>query len=176
MKTHRLLLIATLGLGAVSAAHAFDPVKGLPKTEVVFFEPEKFTDVRDTNLGDSDKERQAVLDDLRPYIIKQANRYLAPGQQLKITISDIDLAGDFEPWRGPQWSDVRVVKDIYPPAIKLSFQLTDADGQVLMSGDRNLRDLGFMMNLHMDRNDPRKYEKDLIERWLQDDFSKLKKK
>ena len=37
------------------------------------------------------------------------------GDKLTITFTDIDLAGDFEPWRGPQWDEVRIVKAIYPP-------------------------------------------------------------
>lgn len=176
MKTSHLLLTAALGLAAVGAAQAFDPVKGLPKTEVVFFEPEKFTDARDSLLGDSEKARASVIEDLRTHFIKQAGRYLAPGQQLKITVTDVDLAGEFEPWRSGQWADVRIVKDIYPPAIKLSFQLTDTDGQVLKKGDRQLRDLGFMMTLSIDRNDPLRFEKALIDDWLREEFRGLKNK
>ncbi len=176
MKTHRLLLIAALGLGAASAVHAFDPVKGLPKTEVVFFEPEKFTDVSNRSFGDSEKERNATLGELRSYLIKQANRLLAPGQQLKITFTDVDLAGEFEPWRGGSMADVRIVKDIYPPDMKLAFQLTGADGTVLKQGDRHLRDMGFMMTLSIDRNDPLRFEKDLLDSWLRQEFRVVKNK
>ncbi len=176
MNSPRLLLLAALGLAAVAVVSAFDPAKGLPRTEVVFFEPEKFTDVRDSSFGDSEKARDATLGELRTYLIKQANRLLAPGQQLKITVTDVDLAGEFEPWRGSQWNDVRIVKDIYPPDIKLAFQLTDAEGQVLKQGDRNLRDLGFMMKLSIDRNDPLRYEKSLLDDWLREEFRGLKNK
>lgn len=177
MKTSRLLIVAALGLVAGGQLHAFDPVKGLPKTEVVFFEPEKFTDVRDSASGDSEKARNATLDDLRTHVIKQANRYLLPGQQLKITVIDVDLAGDIEPWRGGSMSDVRIVKDLYPPAIKLAFQLTDAEGNVLKQGDRNLRDTSFMMSLSMmDRSDSLRYEKNMLDDWLRVEFRSLKKK
>src|SRR4051794_36814919 len=115
MKTSHLILLAALGLGATGALHAFDPVKGLPKTDVVFFEPGKFTDVSNRSFGDSEKERDATLGELRTYLIKQANRLLAPGQQLKITVTDVDLAGEFEPWRGGSMADVRIVKEIYAP-------------------------------------------------------------
>lgn len=177
MKTsHRLILLAALGLGVVSAAHAFDPVKGLPKTEVVFFEPDKFTDVSNRYMGDSEKERDGTLAELRTYLIKQANRALAPGQQLKITVTDVDLAGEFEPWRGGSMADVRIVKEIYPPDIKLSFQLTDADGNVLKQGDRHLRDMAFMMTLSIDRNDPLRFEKELLDNWVRNEFRDAKNK
>ena len=176
MKTSRLLLVAGLGLGTVGASQAFDLVKGLPKTEVVFFEPEKFTDVRDSHLGDSDQARAEILGELRTHIIKQANRLLAPGQQLKITVTDVDLAGEFEPWHGGSMADVRIVKDIYPPDIKLAFQLTGADGTVLKQGDRNLRDLNFMLGISIDRSDSRHFEKALLDDWLRQEFRGLKSK
>lgn len=174
MKIRLPLLLAALGLASAGSLRAYDPAKGVPQTQVVYFEPEKFTDVRGSGSGDTESARNATLDELRTYIAKQANRLLAPGQQLKITVSDIDLAGDFEPWRGPQWDDVRIVKDIYPPRIKLAFQLTDANGTVLKQGDRDLRDLSFMLKLSINRDDPRRYEKDLLDDWLREEFGRVK--
>ncbi len=176
MKAPRLLFLTALVVVAGGPALAFDPVKGPARTEVVFFEPEKFTDVRDSWAGVSERARDATLDELSAYLVKQANFLLAPGQRLKITITDVALAGNFEPWRGPEWSDVRIVRDIYPPDIKLSFQLTDADGHVLKQGDRNLRDLGFMMRLSIDLSDRLRFEKALIEDWVRDEFRGLKSK
>lgn len=176
MKTIRTFLLPVLGLVAAGALHAFDPVKGLPRTEVVFFEPEKFTDVKENGFSDNEKDRNAILGELRTYIIKQANRLLAPGQQLKITVTDVDLAGEFEPWHGSSMADIRIVKEIYPPDIKLAFQLTGADGNVIKNGDRHLRDMGFMMTLSMDKNDPRRFEKELLDSWLRQELRGLKNK
>ena len=176
MKILHVLLIAALSLAAGGSAYAFDPVKGLSKTEVVFFEPEKFTDVRDSSFGASENRRDATLGELRAHIVKQATRLLGPGQQLKITVTDVDLAGDFEPWHGAQWDEVRIVKDIYPPRIKLAFQLTDADGEILKKGDRDLTDMSFMSNLSIDRQDPLRHEKTLLEDWLRREFRGLKGK
>lgn len=174
MKTTRLLLLTALTLAAGGWAHGFDPNKPLPRTEVVFFEPEKFSDIRDSAFGAWDAAKSEVLTELRTYIIKEANRYLAQGQVLTVKITDVDLAGEFEPWRGAQWTDVRVVKDIYPPRIKLAFKLVGADGQVIKEGDRALSDLAFNLRLTLDRQDPRRYEKELINDWLQQDFRGLK--
>ena len=88
------------------------------RAEVVFVAPENFTDVRDSYTG-TDSGRDALLDQIRDYIKDEASRYLATDQKLFVTITDIDMAGDFEPWRGANWDNVRIVKDIYPPRVHL---------------------------------------------------------
>ena len=166
MKTTRLLLVSALALVGVGAVWALDPVKGPSRVEVVFFEPDKFTDVRDSYMG-SDKGRDSTLDLLKEYLTTRGVRGLLPGQKLAITFSDVDLAGDFEPWRGGQWGDVRIVKDIYPPRLVLAFRLTDADGAIVKEGKRDLRDMAFMMKLTMGfRDDPLRHEKALLDDWL----------
>jgi len=170
MKTTRLLLLSALAVVGVGAVRALDPVKGPSRVEVVFFEPEKFTDVKDSYMG-SDKGRDSTLDMLKEYLTTRGVRGLLPGQKLAITFSDIDLAGDFEPWRGGQWGDVRIVKDIYPPRLVLAFRLTDADGSIVKEGKRDLRDLAFLMKLTMGfRDDPLRHEKALLDDWLSADF------
>lgn len=175
MKTTRILLLSVLVLTAGGVARALDPVKGPSTVDVVFFEPEKFTDVRDGYMG-SDQGRDATLVELKEYLVKRAVRGLAPGQKLSITITDVDLAGDFEPWRGSQWSDVRVVKDLYPPRITLAFRLTDADGTVSKEGKRDLRDLAFLMKITSGfRSDTLRHEKALLDDWLSVEFRAVKK-
>ena len=174
MKTSKILSLLALGLLVAGVAHGFDPKKDFGKTEVVFFEPEKFADVRDGAFGDSERARNDILGELRTYIVKQANRLLAPGQLLKITVTDVDLAGEVEPWHANA-NDIRIVREIYPPSIVLAFKLTDAEGNVIAEGDRKLRDMDFMMKLSINRDDPRRYEKSMIDDWLRKDFGGLKK-
>jgi len=130
--------------------------------------------VRDAALGDTDSARAEVLGELRAYLVKQANRLLAQGQVLKITVTDVDLAGEVEPWHGAA-NDVRVVRDIYPPRMTLAFRLTDAAGEIVAQGDRNLRDDQFMLRLSITMDDPRRHEKALIDDWLRKEFGALKK-
>lgn len=174
MKTNRILTLSAWLLATAGLAHGFDPSQPLPRTEVVFFEPEKFTDIREGSLTRPDPAKSEVLGELRTHLVKEANRLLAQGQVLTIKVLDIDLAGEFEPWRVPQWTDVRVVKDLYMPRIKLAFKLVGADGRVIKEGERDLRDLAFMMKLSINRDDPRRYEKELLDDWLRQDFSGLK--
>lgn len=167
------MLAATPLMKAATAAPARDSNQ---RAQVVFVDPDKFTDARDSYTG-TDAGRDAILDQLRDYMMSEAKRYIPDGDKLSISVSDVDLAGDFEPWRGPQWDDVRVVKDIYPPRIKLSFQLTDSTGKVIKEGTRDLRDLAFMMKITMSfRDDPLRHEKQLLDDWFGDEFRGLKAK
>lgn len=173
MKTHRLLLVSWLGVIAAFAAP--QPAPADARAEVLFFEPEKFTDVKDEFMSD-DVRRTTYLEQLRDHLISQARYYVPAGARLQITITDIDMAGDFEPWRGPQFDRVRIVKDMYPPKISLTFRLVDAEGNVLKEGKRELRDNAFLMKLSMpNSSDTMRHEKALLDDWLRQDFPRLKK-
>lgn len=177
MKSTTLLLAAMLAatplMKAATATPANDPNQ---RAQVVFVDPDKFTDARDSYNG-TDSGRDAILDQLRDYIQSEAKRYLPDGDKLAVSVTDVDLAGDFEPWRGPQWDDVRVVKDIYPPRIKFSFKLTDNSGKTIKEGTRDLRDLAFMMKITMAfRDDPLRHEKQLLDDWFAEEFRGLKAK
>lgn len=173
MKLNRLFLVLLLGAAPVFAVNRNTPAN--QRIEVVFFEPQKFTDVRD-RLMSSDPERTGYLDIIRDYLVQQARFFVPEGQKLFVTITDIDMAGDFEPWRGPQFDDVRIVKDIYPPRINLSFRLVDAEGNVLKQGQRELKDLAFQMRITTAfHDDPLRYEKALLDDWLRAELPRVKK-
>lgn len=173
MKTPRLLLSAVIGLAVTGAMRAGDESKPAPRAEVVFAHPEKFADAKEDYMG-SDQGRDAILDSLRDYVVKQSRHYVPEGQRLAVTVTEVDLAGDFEPWRGPSAMDVRIIKDIYAPRIDLSFKLTDAGGKVLKEGARQLRDLAFMMKLSINTSDALRHEKALIDDWFRSDFTRIK--
>jgi hypothetical protein len=144
------------------------------RANVEFFEPNKFTDVKDSYLGDA--TRTTYLDQLRDHLLQRAKYYVPDGHTLSVTFTDIDMAGDFEPWLGPRWTDVRIVKDIYPPRIDLTFRLTDAEGNVVKEGRRELRDLAFLMKITSAfRDDPVRHEKALLDDWLSREFPRVRK-
>lgn len=173
MKTKHYILAATLALGLAGAAQATDAKAQDSRIQVSFDQPDKFTDIRDSYMP-TDKGKAANLDLIREYVEQRAPHYLADGQKLEVTFTDIDLAGDFEPWHGAGADDVRIIKDIYPPRMDLSYKVTDASGKVVKEGKRQLRDLSFMMNLSLRRDDPIRYEKDLLDRWMRDDLKPAK--
>ena len=173
MKTSRFILVTLLGILPALAVPAV-PTRTIARAEVNFFEPKKFTDVRDSSMGDY--ERTTYLDQIRDHLLEQAKYYVPEGHMLSVTFTDIDMAGDFEPWRGPRFDDIRIVKDIYPPRMVLSFRLTDAEGNVVKEGKRELRDLAFMMKITMAfRDDSVRHEKGLIDDWLRAEFPRVRK-
>ena len=173
---HVSLMLMPVFLGALvpPPASAAAETRVLGYASVAFFEPEKFTDVRDSYQGDV--SRTTYLEQLRDHLLEQAKYYVPEGHTLAVTITDIDMAGDFEPWLGPRWMDVRIVKDIYPPRIDLTFRLTDAAGQVVKEGRRELRDLAFLMKITMAfRDDSVRHEKALLDDWLRAEFPRVRK-
>ncbi|MBX3750793.1 MAG: DUF3016 domain-containing protein [Opitutaceae bacterium] len=166
MKTPPLILTAAVSLLAALPAFGAESAKAASKVEVLFAKaPDKYVDVRD-GFSASEKGQAANLDSLKQYIEERGNELVADGQKLTVTLTEVDLAGDFEPWRDPAMNDVRIVKDIYPPRIDLEFKLTGADGKVIKEGKRELRDLAFMMKLSIHRDDPFRHEKQLLNEWL----------
>ncbi|MCW5620611.1 MAG: DUF3016 domain-containing protein [Burkholderiales bacterium] len=164
-----VLFLALLGAWTSSSAAQADPSASAPAVRVEYLHPEKFQDIGEGRYG-SDRQRTAHLEMLRKHIQQRAGRLLPEGQSLAVTITDVDMAGSFEPWR--RYYDVRIVRDIYPPRIDLHFQLIDATGDVVKEGERKLRDMTFMTSSAMYRysNDVLRYEKALLDDWLERDF------
>ena len=166
----RLAIAAALALGLAGPSFATAPAR----VTVTYDHPERFTETRETKAFAPMRADDSYLDTLKKYIEQRAGKVLADGQQLQIVITDVDRAGSYEPWRGPRLSDVRIVKDIYPPRINLHFRLLDASGAVLHEGDRTLRDPAFLSSGgNATSTDSLRYEKRMIDRWLQRGPDKL---
>jgi hypothetical protein len=168
---NKIPLMISLGLLVSGAAMAATPEKTSAPVQVTFTAPEKFTDVREDYMG-SDRGRDALLDQLKEHLVTQGAKYLAPGHRLEIAVTDVDLAGDFEPWRGMNFQDVRMVKDIYPPRVTLDFKLLDAEGKVVSEGQRQLSDLGYLMTVALNTSDPLRYDKEMLSNWLRQEFKR----
>jgi len=156
-----VLCLAAAGMAPALARDSATP----PQVALSYSDPGAFTEARE-NPSESDRARQAWLDVLRRHAEQRAARQLAPGQRLDITVTDIRRAGRFEPWRGPSMDQVRIVRDVYPPRIALRFEWQGADGRLLKSGERTLSDPAFMMRASTRSDDPLRYEKTLLDDWL----------
>ena len=153
------------------------PISAAPKAstadsliQVEFVNPEKFTDLKADASG-SRKGQDSYLQQLKGYLIRQAGSQLPQGQRLSVSITDINMAGEFEPWHGQSLTNVRVVKDQYPPRIDLSFKVTDAKGKIIREGSRELKNLSFMRDAAINRQDPLRHEKKLLDDWLRRDLA-----
>lgn len=174
MKTKVIILAALLVAACAGPTFAATPAAAKPasRVSVVFVEPEKFTDLKRDSWSDYSPD---LLDQLQTFMRETGEYYVPPGMHLGIKITDVDLAGDFEPWRGPRFDDVRIVRAIYVPRISLEFSLTDAKGDVVSSGKREISDLAFQMRTAWPQNDYLRYEKDILRDWFRQEFRDLKK-
>ena len=136
--------------------------------QVRYVDSENFADVGNHRFSD-ERVRAAYLDQLRGHLVKRAAALLTPGEQLSVSITEVDMAGEFEPWR-PPLGDARIVKDIYPPRIDLAFRLASGDGKVVKEGARELRDPAFLAGANLYPGDPLRYEKALVDRWLEQEL------
>lgn len=171
-----LLLLALLAAGpAMRAADSADD-KSNGRVEVNFDQPDKFRDVKDSSMGDN--ASSSYLSQFREYLQSNAPRFLGEGQKLAVTFTDIDMAGEYEPWRGGTRSDVRIVKSIYIPRLKFDYRVTDASGAVVKEGQANLSDLNFQNNIGnaIDNSDSLRYEKRLLNDWLRSELGRPAKK
>ena len=158
MKTS--ILLATLGLSAgLLSAEPTSPVA------VNFADTDTFTDFTNS-YSFPDRGRDVYIAELSKFIEKRAAARLKGDLRLEVVITDVDMAGEFEPWHGPSAQNVRIVKDLYPPRINLSFRISRPDGSVVAEGNRRLRDLSFMYSIRLNDSDPLRYEKELLDRWL----------
>lgn len=129
--------------------------------EVEFVQPDKFTDAG-REFG---AERERNLEALREHLVAQGARRLAPGDTLRVSFTDVDLAGSLEP-RQRFSNEVRIVRDVYPPRFELDFRIARADGSVVKEGHRSLSDPGFLWGINRYGSDTMRYEKALLDGWI----------
>ena len=154
--------------GCAAAARVDESVS---RISVIFVEPEKFTDARRAEL---EPTSSGILTDLEKFIIATGARYIPEDMQLNIRVTNIDLAGDFEPFRGPQADQVRITKGVYPPHIVLEFEIMDSTATVVKSGKRDLTDINYQLRSVYPREDYLRYEKDILRDWLRGELAVLK--
>ncbi len=143
---------------------------GAAATDIIveFQNPENFQDCRDSLGGSPDK---SALEALSTALKESARPHLKAGQKLRVTFTDVDLAGEFEPQAAPQASHVRFIKSIYTPRQVLAFELTDATGTILRQGRRTLNNMDYQANaLRIGSDQPYFYDKVLIQDWVHAEF------
>ncbi len=169
------LLGAVLAFSVQAASTVTDPKqpRSLPEegpVSVSWTDPAQFSEIR--NSGNRwEAERGDWVRQLAQYARTSAAKQLAPGEKLEITITDIQRAGRYEPWRGPNMQHVRMVRDIYPPRLSLNYTLYDANGQVIAQNERKLSDTAFLMGgAPLNDSDSLRYEKRMIDDWTRRDL------
>ena len=165
-----LCVVTVAGAPVVRAQTAADDASVV----VRFQQPENFTDLK-TSYSGLDQVNEGYTRELRQHLERTAASQLPADYKLEVTITDVDMAGDFEPHRGPQFDDVRIVKDIYPPRIDLRYTLTDASDRVIAQGEEQLRNLSFNWTISpLPQSDPLRYEKALLDDFVREVVKKAK--
>ncbi|MDP9045278.1 MAG: DUF3016 domain-containing protein [Pseudomonadota bacterium] len=130
---------------------------------VEFLHPERYTDI-----GSDPTLQAGWMTDLSHHLAQRAAPWIAPGDRLSVTITDVNRAGTV---RHGVFRDVRVVRDdAQTPRIDLRFQLISARGEVLKEGTRRLGDLGFRYRSTVDSEGNAAIENRLVDDWLAREF------
>lgn len=133
-------------------------------------DPAQFSDIRYSG-NRWEAKRGNWVEQLAQHLRKSALKRLPPGESLQVTITDIKRAGNYEPWHGANLHDARIVRDIYPPRISLTFKRLDAQGGVIEQGERKLSDAAFLTGpTRLGDSDPLRYEKNMLDDWLRREF------
>lgn len=151
----RISKLALAGLFALVAGSAS------AATTVTYIQPEKFTDVPFVPW-----DREDTLKQLTEHFVKLGNS-LPQGQDLRVEVTDIDLAGRLIP-------SVRAGRDLRVmtgradwPRIELRYSL-EQNGQVIKSGEARLTDMNYLdHSVRYFDTEPLRYEKQMIDDWFQ---------
>ena len=175
MQSHRLLSACVLAfaLGACAGPHALRVTdagqpRGLPDegpVSVRWSDPAQFTELR-YSLNRHEAERGDWVRQLAIYLQSRSAQRLPAGERMDVEILDIQRAGEYEYLFGGA-TDIRVLRDIYPPRMRLHVRRTGADGHVIEDGERRLSDLAYLAGPQpLSGSDPLRYEKRMIDQWV----------
>jgi len=170
----RPLLVVAAACLALAACAAPGPKKALPERIQVSWAPnDQLTEVKNNSFQRGWLKPADWQKTLSDYLRKRADLVLPPGQKLEVTFEDIKLAGDFEPWRGPDAQDIRFMKDLYPPRATLRYRVIDAGGATIREGESKLTDMAYLQRATLATStDPLRYDKRLLDDWLDKEFGK----
>jgi hypothetical protein len=145
------------------------PEIGSAEISVSYTAPEKF---RDREFRRESTRRSALAEFDREFA-RLAARYLPKGLDLRIEVLDIDLAGDFEPWRFG-FHDVRILRDTTPPRIRFRYRLSES-GVTLRQEEVRLSDMHYLYRARSRYSSERfGHDKQLLEDWFRKTFPAAK--
>ncbi len=129
---------------------------------VTFTKSETYADMPFSQSGKDD-----VFAELRRHFEKLGAK-LPSGQDLKIEVRDIDLAGAIEPQRMSTNSDFRILRGGADwPMIELKYVI-EAEGKSVKTGEARVNDLNYLRGLNRySANEPLRYEKKMLDEWFQ---------
>lgn len=145
--------LLTLGLAATASAEG--------NVQVRFGDINQFAD-----FGESVTDREANQKALTLFL-QSLGRRLPAGQQLQITVKDVNLAGEPE-WLMRRAERLRVLRSSSVPSIDLSYTLVEGGRTIRSSDKEEIRDLGYLDHFVPGRysSEGLKYEMRMLEKWF----------
>lgn len=151
----RQIGFALTALLVTGTAHAAD---------VTFTDPQKFIDAT-FDRPRSEKNLREVQAEVSKMFSQLADKYLAPGQTLKVEVRDIDLAGRIEP-TASMASDIRVLRSSSWPRLQFTYTVTE-NGAVVRSGDADIHDFDYLNGFNQYfASDRLRYERQMLANWF----------
>lgn len=135
-------------------------------TTVSFVKPIQFTDI-----GFYGRESSDAMKVLEQHFKILGERYLAPNQNLKVEVLDVDLAGRID-YASRRFYDKRVLRGNADwPRIKFHYVL-ESDGKVLHDSEADVADMDYLNRMagHY-TNVTYPYEMRMLEAWFKTTFS-----
>jgi hypothetical protein len=175
----RLLLVnsavriaqATALFAAVAVAALAAPTEPPVRIQVTWAPTEQLSELKNNPPNRGWMRPNEWMDSIGDHLRKSADRLLPPGQQLRVHVDDVSLAGRFEPFYRPGQQDVRILKDVYSPWMNLHYVLLAADGTTLREADAKLSDGSYLRRaVPGSPTDPLRYDKRMIDEWLRKEF------
>ncbi|WNC69110.1 DUF3016 domain-containing protein [Thalassotalea nanhaiensis] len=145
------------------------------QAEIDWVDPDKYTDIRPGNESRS-KMQKRVFKELGKHFSELAAK-LPEGQTLKISVTNIDLAGDVRYMVGPNNDTIRIVEDLYFPKMKFDYQLINSDKSIISTAKADIKDMSFNTGVRSSMSSEAfQYEKNMIDDWFYKAFPETKEK
>ena len=156
------LIPAALGLMLGATA-----MQAMAAVEVELVKPDQFVDIG--NRWGTVRDVEEGKKNVTAALIERGEAVLKPGQDMKITVTGVDLAGDVHPLGG-RMEMIRVVKPLYRPSMQFSYVVTEA-GKTVREGTADINDMSFMERFNQYfASDPLRYEKPMLDDWFSKEF------
>lgn len=158
-------LLKTMALGALLLAGG----AASAGVTVNFVKPENYPD-----MPFSPVDRDATLKDIGDYITS-LGKNLPDGTDVRIDVTDLDLAGRLEPSRRGD-RDIRIMRGGADwPRMTLHYSV-ESGGKVIKGGDAQLQDMDYQFHAsRLTDGDPLRYEKRMIDDWFYSTIAPRKK-
>lgn len=158
------MVIADDSAAKVTDGAVDNPITEAGAVKVEWQEPSGFRDIKSSN-GIQSRFEARLFETLTKQLDKDAKGILKDNQKLELTVSDVDLAGDMQPTFGATVSELRIVKDLYPPRMTFSYRVLEGD-KVIMVGDEKLIDMNFLHRVGISKDNMGEYESKMLADWL----------